>query len=167
MPVSYTHLDVYKRQVLAGAAGSDPREMRKQRGIGAAGGLALGPATLFGAELVPGGQLVSEAIGLREALAEATLVFTGEGRLDSQSLDGKVVSRVLAEASPDASVIVLAGAVALSPEEISAAGISAAFSIARGPATLEQMTADAPRLLEATAGQVCGAILAAAKLGCE
>ena len=154
-------------EVLAGAAGSDPREMRKQRGIGAAGGLALGPATLFGAELVPGAQLVSEAIGLREALAEATLVFTGEGRLDSQSLDGKVVSRVLAEASPDASVIVLAGAVALSPEEISAAGISAAFSIARGPATLEQMTADAPRLLEATAGQVCGAILAAAKLGCE
>ncbi len=154
-------------EVLAAAVGSDPREMRQQRGIGAAGGLALGLAALFDAQLVPGAQLVSEAIGLSEALAEATLVFTGEGRLDAQSLDGKVVSRVLAEAAPDAAVIVLAGTIGLSSEEIGAAGISAAFSIAQGPATLEEMSADAPRLLEATARQVCGAILAATNLECE
>lgn len=153
--------------LLATAAGADPLELRQQHGSGAAGGLALGPTTLFGAQLVPGAQLVSEAIGLREALAAATLVFTGEGRLDAQSLDGKVVSRVLAEVAPHAVVIVLAGSIGLSPEETRTAGISAAFSIAQGPAALEEMSADAPSLLEATAGQVCGAILAASKLDCE
>ena len=154
-------------ELLAAAVGTDAPQLRQQRGIGAAGGLALGLTTLFGAQLVPGARLVSGAIGLREALAAATLVFTGEGRLDAQSLDGKVVSRVLAEAAPGAAVIVLAGSIGLSPEETRAAGISAAFSIAQGPATLEEMSADAPRLLEATAGQVCGAILAASKLDCE
>lgn len=150
-------------ELLAAAVGTDAPQLRQQRGIGAAGGLALGLTTLFGAQLVPGARLVSGAIGLREALAAATLVFTGEGRLDAQSLDGKVVSRVLAEAAPGAAVIVLAGSIGLSPEETRAAGISAAFSIAQGPATLEEMSADATRLLEVTAGQVCGAILAASK----
>ena len=150
-------------ELLAAAVGTDAPQLREQRGIGAAGGLALGLTTLFGAQLVPGARLVSGAIGLREALAAATLVFTGEGRLDAQSLDGKVVSRVLAEAAPGAAVIVLAGSIGLSPEETRAAGISAAFSIAQGPATLEEMSADATRLLEVTTGQVCGAILAASK----
>ena len=154
-------------ELLAAAVGTDAPQLRQQRGIGAAGGLALGLTTLFGAQLVPGARLVSGAIGLREALAAATLVFTGEGRLDAQSLDGKVVSRVLAEAAPGAAVIVLAGSIGLSPEETRAAGISAAFSIAQGPATLEEMSADAPRLLEVTTGQVCGAILAASKLDCK
>ena len=150
-------------ELLAAAVGTDAPQLRQQRGIGAAGGLALGLTTLFGAQLVPGARLVSGAIGLREALAAATLVFAGEGRLDAQSLDGKVVSRVLAEAAPGAAVIVLAGSIGLSPEETRAAGISAAFSIAQGPATLEEMSADATRLLEVTTGQVCGAILAASK----
>ncbi len=150
-------------EMLAAAVGTDAPQLRQQRGIGAAGGLALGLTTLFGAQLVPGARLVSGAIGLREALAAATLVFTGEGRLDAQSLDGKVVSRVLAEAAPGAAVIVLAGSIGLSPEETRAAGISAAFSIAQGPATLEEMSADATRLLEVTTGQVCGAIPAASK----
>ena len=150
-------------ELLAAAVGTDAPQLREQRGIGAAGGLALGLTTLFGAQLVPGARLVSGAIGLREALAAATLVFTGEGRLDAQSLDGKVVSRLLAEAAPGAAVIVLAGSIGLSPEETRAAGISAAFSIAQGPATLEEMSADATRLLEVTTGQVCGAILAASK----
>ena len=154
-------------ELLAAAVGTDAPQLRQQRGIGAAGGLALGLTTLFGAQLVPGARLVSGAIGLREALAAATLVFTGEGRLDAQSLDGKVVSRVLAEAAPGAAVIVLAGSIGLSPEETRAAGISAAFSIAQGPATLEEMSADATRLLEVTTGQVCGAILAASKLDCK
>ncbi len=150
-------------ELLAAAVGTDAPQLRQQRGIGAAGGLALGLTTLFGAQLVPGARLVSGAIGLREALSAATHVFTGEGRLDAQSLDGKVVSRVLAEAAPGAAVIVLAGSIGLSPEETRAAGISAAFSIAQGPATLEEMSADATRLLEVTTGQVCGAILAASK----
>lgn len=154
-------------ELLAATVGTDPTEMQQQSGIGAAGGLALGLVAILNARLVPGAQLVSEAIELPGALAAATLVFTGEGRLDAQSLDGKVVSRVIADAAAaEASVIVLAGSTALEPEKIAAAGIAAAFSIAQGPATLEQMSADATRLLESTARQVCGAILVAAKIDC-
>ena len=129
---------------------------RQLPGLGAAGGLALAPVALFGAELVPGAVLVSEAIGLREALAGAALAITGEGRLDSQSLGGKVVSQVLADAGPGTVVAVIAGSVQLSAEATRAAGISAAFSIARGPATLAELQSDTPHLLAEAAAQLSG-----------
>jgi len=130
-------------------------------GLGAAGGLALGLVSRYGAELVPGAQLVSEAIGLVAALEGAAFVITAEGRLDPQSLDGKVVSRVLADAGPCTPVFVIAGEVALTAAESRAAGIAAAVSIARGPASLEQLRSETPRLLAEAAAVLSGAILAA------
>ncbi len=62
---------------------------------GAAGGLAGGLAAL-GAELVSGFDLVADELQLAEAVADADLVVTGEGYLDAQSFDGKVVGGVLA-----------------------------------------------------------------------
>ncbi|MGY4645956.1 glycerate kinase family protein [Cellulomonas sp. URHB0016] len=62
-------------------------------GGGAAGGLAGGLAAL-GARLVPGIDLVADVLGLDAAIAEADLVLTGEGRLDQQSFEGKVVGGV-------------------------------------------------------------------------
>jgi len=64
-------------------------------GGGAAGGLAGGLAAI-GAQLVPGFEAVAEAVGLERAFEGATLVVTGEGKLDESSLDGKVVGGVLA-----------------------------------------------------------------------
>jgi glycerate kinase len=64
-------------------------------GAGAAGGLAGGLAAI-GAELAPGFDVVAEAVGLEAALEGADLALTGEGRLDSSSLAGKVVGGVLA-----------------------------------------------------------------------
>ncbi|MFZ4767444.1 MAG: glycerate kinase [Roseimicrobium sp.] len=66
--------------------GSDYRE---EPGAGAAGGLGYGLMTFCGATLQSGFDLVSELTGLRERLARADLVITGEGRLDAQTLDGK------------------------------------------------------------------------------
>jgi glycerate kinase len=66
-------------------------------GGGAAGGLAGGLAAL-GASLRPGAALVAEVLGLREALDEASLAITGEGRYDATSRAGKVVGHVLREA---------------------------------------------------------------------
>ena len=63
-------------------------------GAGAAGGLAGGLAAL-GAELVPGFDLVAEEVGLFERVAAADLVITGEGHIDAQSFEGKVVGGVL------------------------------------------------------------------------
>ena len=65
---------------------------------GAAGGLAGGLAAI-GAQLVPGFEAVAEAVGLETALEGASLVVTGEGKLDASSLEGKVVGGVLAWAA--------------------------------------------------------------------
>jgi len=63
-------------------------------GAGAAGGLAGGLAAI-GAQLVPGFDAVADAIGLETAFEGASLVVTGEGKLDASSLEGKVVGGVL------------------------------------------------------------------------
>jgi glycerate 2-kinase len=67
-------------------------------GAGAAGGLAGGLAAI-GAQLVPGFEAVAEAVGLEAAFEGASLVVTGEGKLDVSSLEGKVVGGVLGWAS--------------------------------------------------------------------
>jgi glycerate kinase len=71
--------------------GVDVRAMAR---AGAAGGLAGGLAAL-GATLEPGFDVVAGAAGLGDALENAVMVVTGEGRLDRTSLEGKVVGGVL------------------------------------------------------------------------
>ena len=65
-------------------------------GSGAAGGLGWAMVEFFGAEIVSGAEYIAEKCGLEEAIAEADLVITGEGRFDSQTEQGKAVSHVLA-----------------------------------------------------------------------
>ncbi len=78
-------------------------------GAGAAGGLAGGLAAV-GAVLEPGFDLVAEALDLEERLAGADLVVTGEGFVDDQSFDGKVVGGVVELAAEGGvPVLVVAG----------------------------------------------------------
>jgi glycerate kinase len=81
-------------------------DVRRLPGSGAAGGLAGGLAVL-GATLVPGFELVAEAVGLADEIGGADLVVTGEGFLDEQSFRGKVVGGV-SELAAKANVPVLA-----------------------------------------------------------
>ena len=60
-------------------------------GAGAAGGLGGGAAAFLGAELRPGIETVLDAAHFEDHLTGADLVLTGEGKLDAQSLRGKVV----------------------------------------------------------------------------
>lgn len=84
-------------------------DVSKIPGSGAAGGLAGGLAAI-GGKIVSGFDLVSELNGLHEALDDASLVITGEGYLDDQSFNGKVVGGMVA-LSIDKSIpyLVLAG----------------------------------------------------------
>ena len=68
-------------------------DVRDVDGTGAAGGLA-GGLLAVGARLLPGFDLVAEHVDLDERLASADVVVTGEGHLDTQSLDGKVVGGI-------------------------------------------------------------------------
>lgn len=63
-------------------------------GSGAAGGLAGGLAAA-GAELVPGFDVVADALALSERIAGADLVITGEGTVDAESFEGKAVGGVV------------------------------------------------------------------------
>jgi glycerate kinase len=70
---------------------------RDPRGVpmtGAAGGLSGGLWAEFGAELLPGAQFVLDAVDFDRRMRAARAVVTGEGKLDQQSLAGKVVSEV-------------------------------------------------------------------------
>ncbi len=71
-----------------------PRDPRGLPMTGAAGGLAGGLWARYGATLVPGGAWVLDALDFDQRIARARAVITGEGRLDAQTLEGKLVSEV-------------------------------------------------------------------------
>lgn len=70
-------------------------DVTELEGSGAAGGLAGGLAAV-GARLVSGFELIADELRLAEAIAEADVVVTGEGFVDAQSFEGKVVGGVAA-----------------------------------------------------------------------
>ncbi len=153
-PQDVEKLDAGLRKLADVLEAATGRKMRDRAGMGAAGGLALCIGSYCEVELVPGWELVAQAINAHEILSAAQLVFTGEGRLDSQSLQGKVVSGVLQAANRQADVIVIAGSVALDEAALADSGILAAYSIAQGPADLEELSANALQLIRRTAYSV-------------
>lgn len=117
-------------------------------GTGAAGGLGFAIKTFFRAEFRPGVELIAELAKLDHAMQGADLVFTGEGRMDKQTLLGKTPAGVARYARRHgAPVIALAGSLGEGYEALYDAGISAAFSVVSGPMTLAQACADASGLL--------------------
>jgi len=73
-------------------------EAAAREGAGAAGGMGFGLQVFAKATLVQGAPRVAAAIGLDEAITGASLVVTGEGRLDPTTFQGKAVRHVLARA---------------------------------------------------------------------
>lgn len=100
------------------------KEVHDLPGAGAAGGLAFGAVAFMGGKLVPGIDTVMETVGLAGALKGADWVLTGEGKFDSQSVQGKVVDGVqrLSKAA-GAKTGVIAGCVLLPEAEWRAAGV--------------------------------------------
>jgi len=111
--------------------GTSPSERRvaEEPGAGAAGGLGFALAVL-GARLVPGTQVVLDALGLDGRVAEADLVVTGEGAYDHTSRTGKSVFGVADSAMRHARpCIVLAGRVDVGAREMRAMGVESAYSL--------------------------------------
>ncbi|HEY8665862.1 MAG TPA: glycerate kinase [Tepidisphaeraceae bacterium] len=130
-------------------------------GAGAAGGLGFGMLAFFGAELRSGIDIVMEAIHFRDRLAGADLCLTGEGKLDAQSGQGKVisgVSRLCAERKIPC--IALAGAIAddFVPDHLQ--GLTASFAIADRPMSLEESSGRAAELLARAAEQIVRTFMA-------
>jgi glycerate kinase len=71
-----------------------PRDPRGVLYTGSAGGLSGGLWAFLGARLFPGAAYVLDAVGFDEKATEADLVVCGEGCIDAQTLEGKVVAEV-------------------------------------------------------------------------
>ena len=124
-------------------------------GAGAAGGCAAGLHGLLGAELVSGFELLAELSHLEEQIAASDLIVTAEGRIDGQSLEGKLPVGVAKLAKKHHKpVVVLAGSIGEHLDPLYALGIDAIFSIQNKPCTLEESMNNAAKLLESTAQRV-------------
>ena len=127
--------------LVAEATGADQRD---HPGAGAAGGVGFGLVAVLGASTRPGAELVFELTGLPDALAAVDLVVTGEGSLDTQTLNGKAPAAVAALArDKGVRVVAVAGQVLLSEAELAAAGFDAAYALVDEAAT-RQEALDAP-----------------------
>jgi glycerate kinase len=114
-------------------------DLRALPGAGAAGGLGWGLATFAGARLSPGFDLIADQRGLAAALSTATLCVTGEGRIDEQTLRGKVVAGIANLARPlGVAVVAVGGSVASAAErELAARGV-VCLPIVDGPLALAE-----------------------------
>jgi glycerate kinase len=79
---------------LVSLAGTLPRDPRGRAMTGAAGGLSGGLWAVFGAHLTPGATFVLGVLGFDSRQENADAVITGEGRLDEQSFEGKLVGQL-------------------------------------------------------------------------
>ena len=113
--------------LVAAATGADHS---RDAGAGAAGGVGFAALAVLGATLRPGIELLLDLTGFHRALAGASLVVTGEGSLDAQTLHGKAPAGVAAAATAaGVPVVAVCGRLALDPGELAAAGFAAAYPL--------------------------------------
>ncbi|WP_329415084.1 glycerate kinase [Nocardia vinacea] len=130
-------------------------EFAEVSGAGAAGGTGFGALAVLGAQVRSGIEVVLELLDFPTLLDGATLVVTGEGALDSQSLHGKAPIGVC-EAARKAAVPVVAavGRTQLTPNEIRAAGFTACYTLADLEPDPARSIADAAQLLARVGEQI-------------
>ena len=129
------------------------------RGAGAAGGLGATLMACLQARLRPGVELIAEAVGLEAAIRGADLVFTGEGRVDAQTLRGKTPFGVAAIAKRHGKpVIALAGSVSEGAEGLLLHGVDAIFGILPSLGTREKAFGDAAAKPQRDCTQCCRSV---------
>ncbi len=115
------------------------REIADQPGAGAAGGLAAGLVAFLGAHLRPGIEVIMDLLGVEQRIAAADLILTGEGQIDGQTVGGKVIAGLARAAQPrGVPLVAIAGRVTPEAAALYEHGLSAAFSLADGPRSLEE-----------------------------
>lgn len=117
-------------------------------GLGAAGGAGLPLYALGQVEIRSGIDVVLDCIGMDVHCADATLVITGEGKMDGQSIYGKVPVGVAKRAKQfGIPTVAIVGGMGEGAELTYAVGIDAIVPIPHSPMSLEQAIAHAPEYL--------------------
>lgn len=105
-------------------------EFAERPGAGAAGGVGFAAMAVLGARVRPGIELLLDLLGFDAALTGASLVITGEGSLDEQTLSGKAPAGVAAAAAAKGiPCVAVSGRCRLSSVQLKEAGISAAYAL--------------------------------------
>ncbi|RNL62723.1 glycerate kinase [Nocardioides marmoriginsengisoli] len=123
-------------------------------GAGAGGGIGYG-ALLVGARFQPGIEVVLDVLGFAPAVERATLVITGEGSLDQQTLHGKAPVGVAAAArAAGKNVVAVCGRLGLSRTELSRVGIHRAYALNELQPDIAKCISDAGPILERVAERI-------------
>ena len=131
------------------------RDVKDIPGAGAAGGLGAGMLAFLDAELKPGIELLLDSVGFDEMLRGADLVITGEGRLDGQSLAGKVPVGVARWAKrAGVPCIALCGCIGPEAEQVLSCGIQAYYASSDGSRSFEEIQKSCRENLAALAAGV-------------
>lgn len=131
------------------------REITRLKGGGAAGGTAAGMFGFFNAQLNPGFSLLAQMTGLEDILSQADLLYTGEGKIDAQSLHGKLTVAVARLGKKyQIPVIGLAGSIQDPYGALYKEGFTGVFSIQIGPMSLEESKEKAFQLLKDTSSRI-------------
>lgn len=124
-------------------------------GGGAAGGTAAGMHGFFRAELSSGFDLLAKMINLEESIRKTDMIFTAEGKIDQQSLKGKVPIGVARLAKKyNKPCVGLAGIIEDPLEPLYKEGFSGLFNIQNSPMSYEQSKLETKSLLQKTASRV-------------
>ncbi|MEU1278650.1 glycerate kinase [Streptomyces sp. NPDC005805] len=130
-------------------------------GAGAAGGIGYGALVALGARFRPGIEVMLDVLGFEAALDRATLVITGEGSLDEQTLHGKAPAGVAAAArARGIEVVAVCGRLALPAEALGRAGIRRAYALSALEPDPARSMAQAGPLLERAAESLAHDFLA-------
>ena len=106
------------------------KDVSNIKGSGAAGAFGAGVCAFFNGELKSGIEIILDLIDFDNLISDADIIFTGEGQIDSQSLNGKVVIGISKRAKKqNIPVIVLVGSIGEGAEKVYDEGVSAIFSI--------------------------------------
>ncbi len=125
------------------------RDFYSIKGAGAAGGMGFGVCAFLGGSLRPGVDLILDTIDFEKQIADTDFIFTGEGRLDSQSLSGKAVIGI-ARRAKGKPVIAVVGSVADGWQNAYNEGITAVFTTNLQPVPFEIAAKNAHKNLEHT-----------------
>ncbi|NQY94263.1 MAG: glycerate kinase, partial [Campylobacteraceae bacterium] len=137
-------LDTYIKNFALLCEQTFERKTQIIKGCGAAGGLGFGLITFLNASLLSGIDIVLNRVNLDQALEGASLVITGEGKMDSQTINGKVPVGVARRAKKkNLKVIAICGAVEKGYEEVYEHGIDAVFDTVQKVDTLENVLINA------------------------
>ncbi|MBP5879455.1 glycerate kinase [Streptomyces scabiei] len=129
-------------------------------GAGAAGGIGYG-ALVLGARFRPGIEVMLDVLGFAAALDKATLVITGEGSLDEQTLHGKAPAGVAAAArAAGKEVVAVCGRLTLPQDALDRAGIRRAYPLTEAEPDVARCLADPGPILERVAERIGRDVLA-------